>query len=599
MAADNVSQHESRRAAARAARCAALLLPAALWLLACFYLLGALGLWIDDWYYVQRVPETLAVEAWYLDRPIHFWRPLYKSIVPPLLTLFWQADAIPHALLALAHAGVAALLWRLLWTLGANRLAAAAAALLFLTTPVHFECVFWISALPTTLATALGLATLLLTAHWARGRIPRWRILLLAPAYFAIAALNEQPAALAAALPVVALAARRPRIVGADPPADAGPARRPPSLPIALIAPASMAAIAAVAYTTGHVLNTTGTPALGYDTAIVPPSDWPHQVAHITAWAAEWHTLDDVARGAWQTATAALAATPARAIAIGAAILLGAAFWIPMQTRRGGDRASTPGAHPRHGWLLVLGAVITIAPWIPVGAFNYWLNPRLCYVPALGLATLIATAGSIGAAVIAARVPRLAPVANAVGATALLGGCLVFAIVSLGIQKSFQSRARRDLAEMAQLRQLWPDPPPGAVFVPICIDPPPHRPGGSRLDDMMWPAIATWWSARWIVRLSYRRSDIDAAHTTWSATAILDADEHSAALRGAGRPTWKLIIPFQIDPEGTVTPVTRIRIFRPSARDSPGPPLEIEPPLAREAARAAGIPGATFDLQAK
>src|SRR5690606_13679461 len=148
-----------------------------------------------------------------------------------------------------------------------------------------------------------------------------------------------------------------------------------------------------------------------------------------------------------------------------------------------------------------------------------------------------------------------------------------------------------------QLRALWPDPPPGAVFVPIRIERPPHRPGGSRLDDMMWPAIATWWSARWIVRLSYRRSDIDAAHTTWPETAILEADEHAAAVRGGGRPTWDLIIPFQIGPEGTVTPVTRIRILRPDSPDAPAPPLEIEPPLAREAARAAGIPGANFDFQ--
>ncbi|MFG0286317.1 MAG: hypothetical protein ACF8R7_18035, partial [Phycisphaerales bacterium JB039] len=178
----------------------AALLPAALWALSCFYLFGALGLWIDDWYYIQRAPESLAVEAWYLERPIHFWRPLYKSIVPPLLTLFWESDAIAHALLAIAHAGVAALLWRLLWTLGVSRLAASGAALLFLTTPVHYECVFWISALPTTLATALGVGTLLLTVQWARGRTPPWLITLLAPAYFAMAALNEQPAALAAAL---------------------------------------------------------------------------------------------------------------------------------------------------------------------------------------------------------------------------------------------------------------------------------------------------------------------------------------------------------------------------------------------------------------
>src|SRR5690606_31218966 len=133
------------------------------------------------------------------------------------------------------------------------------------------------------------------------------------------AALNEQPAALAAALPIVALAARRPGAAAADL-AESESAPRPPSLPIALLIPAAMVAIAGATYTTGHFLSTTGVPAIGHDTAIVPPSGWIHQVARITAWAVEWHTLDDVARGAWQTATATLAATPARAIAAGAAI---------------------------------------------------------------------------------------------------------------------------------------------------------------------------------------------------------------------------------------------------------------------------------------
>ncbi|MFG0282975.1 MAG: hypothetical protein ACF8R7_01005, partial [Phycisphaerales bacterium JB039] len=369
-------------------------------------------------------------------------------------------------------------------------------------------------------------------------------------------------------------------------------ARAAPSRAVAIIYPASIAAIAGVAYSGAHFLTTTGNPAIGYDLPIVPPRDWAHQVRQITLWAAEWHTLDDVAGGAWQTATSALAETPARALAIGSAIFLGALCWIPLQARCGGDRAA--GVRPRYGWLLALGAVITIAPWVPIGLFNYWLNPRLCYVPALGLAILVACAGSLLRDALAAWAPRLAPLANALGATALLSACLIFATISLGIQKSLQIRARRDIDQMNQLRQLWPDPPSGAVFVPIRIERPPHRSGGDRLDDMMWPAMATFWSARWIVRLSYRRSDLDAAHTTWPETAILDADQSTVAARGAGRPDWDRVIPFQIDAAGVVTPVTRIRIVRPGA-----PPLDIEPPLARQALRAAGAPAFTFEFRAQ
>jgi hypothetical protein len=184
--------------------------------------------------------------------------------------------------------------------------------------------------------------------------------------------------------------------------------------------------------------------------------------------------------------------------------------------------------------------------------------------------------------------------ASAIGATALLGTCLVFSIVSLGIQKSFQLRARQDRAEMAQLRDLWPDPPSGAVFVPVRIERPPHRSGGSRLDDMMWPALATWWSARWIVQLSYGRSDIDAGYTTWPECAILDADERSASIRGVGRRPWDLIIPFQVDSRGMVAPVSRIRLILAN-----GSRLEVEPRLARAGAHAAGVTGITLDMEAK
>src|SRR5262245_29281979 len=132
-------------------RWAGALFPVALWFLATFFLLGDLGKFTDDWYYVQRVPETGRIESLVSARPLHFWRPLYRVIVPSLITVFWKADWVVHLISAVAHGAVAWLLWRLMRELRVPGPGAAIGALFFLVWPSHFEPVFWMCALPTVL----------------------------------------------------------------------------------------------------------------------------------------------------------------------------------------------------------------------------------------------------------------------------------------------------------------------------------------------------------------------------------------------------------------------------------------------------------------
>lgn len=552
--------------------------PAVAWFLACFFLLGNLGLWLDDYYYVQREPASLRVEALYLERWIHFWRPLYKAIVPTLLTAGYRHSAALHLLNALAHGMVATTLWGLLWTLGVNRLSATAAALLFLTWPVHFEPVFWVSALPTVLGAWLGLMTLLLTVHWARGTAPRWCVSLLLPALFAVACLNEQPAMLALALPVVVLAA--------------GPARGDGRFRwlARLGIPLGLAGVAGLLYAGIHAVVVEGKPAIGYDTYVVPLARWPDHVLKAARWSLDWNSLDGFAARAWERGLEAFGRAPVRACAVLSLAGVTGALWLGAQAATGDDRR--PGSQSSHAALMGLGVVVLGASWAPIVAFNYWLNPRVCYVPNLGLAILLATAGSrlacgSGAAAGPARVRRL------MAATAVAVAVILSAVLTLGVQRAFQARAAQDQVEMSELRRLWPHPPAGAVFAPVslALPPSPHS-GPNKLDDHMWSALSAWWSARWCVRLAYRRSDIDCGHATWYVSAIQHADKRGADVQGVGRVPWASLLAFRVGPTGEIEAVTQVRLIRQGR-----PAAEFDVPLGRAAAQAAGQGEVVFELR--
>jgi hypothetical protein len=93
----------SKLAASRRGWVALWAFPALLWFLATFFLLGDLGLWNDDWMYVQRIPETGAVRSLVLDQEVHYWRPLYRVLQPTLATLLWKHQQLHHLIGAVSH----------------------------------------------------------------------------------------------------------------------------------------------------------------------------------------------------------------------------------------------------------------------------------------------------------------------------------------------------------------------------------------------------------------------------------------------------------------------------------------------------------------
>lgn len=520
------------------------LFPGALWFVAAFFLLGDLGKWNDDWFFLLREPETGEIRSLYLDKGVHFWRPLYRAVAPGLQTLLWRNDPLNHLISAGAHGVNALLLWLLLRRLGARRLAAAMAGLLFLTLPAPYEAVFWLCALPTSLSTMLMLVSMLLCVGLARGRVPRAGVLLFPALAFAAASLNEQPACLAAALPFVYLAARPEREHW----------RR--SI-LKSMAPAAGAGLALALYVVLHERFTTFPTAVGHGGLMIPPGRMPAQVPRIAGWLRMQVLSADFATRAAERGLGALAAHPVRTAVVGMALLSGGAAWVWHQGRFGHERAALPaGVRPGSPVLLaLLGAAAFLAPWAPIVVFNYWLNSRIAYAPMVG--------GCILAAALAMSVaPRDGAGARAgprFAVAGVLAAVVLFhALVMVGIQRGYQLRARQDLREVARLHALVPNPPRGAVFVPALLSAPAKEPRHERFDNYFWGSFCSWWAGRWVLRHEYKRSDLDAGSIYWGRAGMSDPTATDVLVHDLGRVPWERVIPFEIDADGEVRIITRV-----------------------------------------
>ncbi len=193
--------------------------PVALLLLGTFFLGGRIGFWSDDYWHNLRNPATgelpeISFRGLTMDRGF-FLRPLFYVVVPALTTLAWKTQWPAHLAVTLVHGLVVAWLWRLMRLLGVSARAGAAAALLFMVYPGHFEAVFWTAALPTTIATALMLRLMIVQVRYARRERPFdsgrgwWAVAAMPALVFEVCCLNEQPAMGVLAMPLVYWAACR------------------------------------------------------------------------------------------------------------------------------------------------------------------------------------------------------------------------------------------------------------------------------------------------------------------------------------------------------------------------------------------------------
>ncbi|MEL7484700.1 MAG: hypothetical protein AAFN41_10125, partial [Planctomycetota bacterium] len=182
--------------------------PAALWALAFFFHLGTTGPRSDDWFWdftspVTGEPHRLMISTWATS---HF-RPLHHMYVPFISTAFADAWWVAVLIASLGHALTAIVLWHLMRTLAIGRPAASAAAVLWMLYPVLFEVPLWVAAASTSIATAVAFGVLMIALRFARDG-SFWLLPAIAVGAYICCAFNEQPAAMFAALPFFALAAR-------------------------------------------------------------------------------------------------------------------------------------------------------------------------------------------------------------------------------------------------------------------------------------------------------------------------------------------------------------------------------------------------------
>lgn len=525
--------------------------PLVLWFVATFFLLGDIGRWLDDWFYVQRVPETGDIRALVLDRPVHFWRPLYKVVVPSLATLLDGHVQLHHLICAAAHGLNAVLLWRLLLTVGIRRLAASIGALLFLVFPAPFEVVFWLCNLPTSLSMATCLLGLLFLARMANRRHGlAWASLLLGPVAFFAAALNEQPPALLLTAPLVWHLARNEPVV---------------SLKILRCWPLAVGVAGFLAlYALCHHRFAPTKPSVDGDTFFVAAARLPGTFAAVVRWATGWTFSTSVMRRELGEAVVAAASHPVRSTVALAFLLSTSLIWVRWHGRRGHEvaRGHIDRQPAKPGPIVLVGVVFGLTGIAPIVLTSYWLNPRVLYAPSIGMAfavaglLLVPGAARPGLAALGTMRRRVAAGIAACGLTLL-------AFMMVGVQQSFQRRTRMDSLALSRLQDLVPSPVMNAVFVPVDVKLGAHPLWAHRYDRQFWSVFHAWWSSSWVIRLHYRRSDIDAGYAI-GQPAWRDPNIRGVHVNGVGHIAWDKLIPFSVDENGHIAIITRVRWVTPS-----------------------------------
>lgn len=532
------------------------LFPLVLFGFATLFFGGRIGWWTDDYWHNQRDPVSGRVEAWAIHRGF-FLRPLFYRIVPAVTTWSWRSQWPAHVLEVASFGAMVAAVWVLLMKLGAGRRAAAAATLLFMVYPGQFETIFWVAALPTSMACVLMLIAMMLTVGMARGRVGWWGAPLMAGLVFALCCLNEQPAAGVAGLPLVYWAAA----------GRGGRARWRDAL--RALVPAGLCIGAGAAYAwlvlsdPNKVVGSRGS----VQSMVRPGEAWAHLLWFVDVL---WRrlVLKNFALGAMATGWAQVRASGLVGAAWGVALAGSALLWLRTWAR--GPEEETRGSPGRMVWV---GLVVFVTGWLPIYIFAaYDPDSRTRTWPCIGAA--IALAGVLTA--IGSRLRRAdawtkhdVRVAGGVALVALL---IPSALMLVGTQAAFKRRYARDQAEGEELKRLIPNPPPLTFFLPLRVDETPVRTGSPVFDSHCRSVWEAAWTTPKFIEALYRRKDVHCGYCRkWTpGVPVRGADETGVnftdrlgprfeEIPGSGsRIPWERAVPFIVDAGGRVRIVTRV-----------------------------------------
>jgi hypothetical protein len=449
-------------------------------LAACTFFVGDIGVYNDDYFCNQRDPATGEVQDLVMNRPWHLWRPLTRRVLSPLVTLLWPHPWMLHAIDAMIHAAITAMVYALLRRFRVHPGVAGPCALAFMIYPGHFEAVLWI-AITCTLLSVLLVLTVWHVYLWWLTRSQAHSIPVRLGALGAMgglawcaAAFNEQPPAALVALPFAWL------VIG---PA-AGRSRLHRTVRTAL--PMVVAGSALLLYVRGFVRNTPGFHGLG-----VAQQGAVGRLGELVRQLPGESILANFIGGAWRQGLQCVASHPSRAGILLALIGLAALPWCWRGTARRGVPALD---RPRAIGLLLLGTVWAAAVWLPVAMAHAHPLPRLFYPSAIGLA--IAAAGAVS------RVEELGMLRSLscqrAVRLAFAGASCAGIIVWIGIQDAYQRRFRADVAEVEPLARIFQRSlEPGSIFVPIRILSHATLTGASGFDNYFqqcwqWPLASGW-----------------------------------------------------------------------------------------------------------
>jgi hypothetical protein len=542
---------------------------AGLWLFSCWFLLGDLGYWNDDYFICSRDPATGAVTRWIMDRatpfspasgPLLTWRPLYNITLAGVTALFWQSPWVMHLIGALAHLGCVLAVWRLLGELGRTPQAAFAGAALFCCSPLGFEAVFWTCAIPTALSAWCYIGASVAFARWCRKGLrgdALWCVMLAA----CVPCFNEQAAAGVAAWPLLAMAVRQ----------RAMDLRKPVVRVLSVIAAVGLLYAVYIAVV---VASSRAGAGIGSAGQLTPPRHLPWEAKRILKQLEDLLKFEFVGLGGLSVGWRTIMEHPLRAALFGVLIVvLWGRCW---SLWREHDPESRNGDSPSKRWWTAFGGLglgaATVLPLIVVAGTA--VRPRMGYIISAGLAIVIVTVGDAFARRCASAKPGKAY--HTLAGIALAVACALGSLGMIGVQRGYQARHELDERVAAQLRELIPDPGSGAVMMPLASMELPFFTRSPRFDTYF---IGPWyhsWAYPTYARHVFGRSDIDATCFWFDRPVFLDAD--GRGVRFAGELPWDFLgddrgdggrwipwdraVPFIISREGEVRLVTEIRFVR-------------------------------------
>lgn len=534
--------------------------------------LGRLG---DDHGVSTRKPETGELLRVF-PRAEHFFhkpfdseeglfrRPLYVPWIVASNTLLWNHPALLNLLDAVLYLGVAGALYLLLRALAIGRPAALVATAVCIAYPGYGQVVFWKAASGTTIAVGLTLLAFLAAIAYVRPPKPRWVLLpVLATLAFAVPAFNEQPAPALAAIPLFMLAAGR----------SDNKLR-----PVLLRTTTVTLLVGAVCALYGTMLIISGRDANEPFTL----AELPAHSASMLVDLAEALALQEFAAAALDAGWATVRAAPTRS-----ALLLGLliAASVPWLRRLRAETDSPNENNVRAKWKLVLLAalaacVLTLPPVVIIRRYPVW-ESRLLFAPGVML-TIALGAGLEGLAAWWRSRPqtlrqRLFPVWGA----GLVLGLVLLALMMVGSQEPYRRRAAADAAQAAMLRELMPDPPKHAFFMPLdAEDARAARIASETSHSTRWHGIGSYsawhwpWTTRHFIGQVYERSDVRAGFATTALPRVQGVEDdglrysrigpnpwpYKRHSKGGFLVPWDAIVPFVVLEDGSLHLVTALQL---------------------------------------